>query len=211
VRDGACTAAQLGVARCPCAAEVAPAAYAAVVAAARRGMSSHPAVLLDPLAERMRALATAGRYEEAAAVRDRAAALSRAVQRQRRLETLRASGRLVVEVDGEGGAVLDAGRLTLAWLPGSRPLPAPVPHAPDGTSGPGPLAASEVDELAAVAAWLDSRAARLHLLACDQGLASPASRVTLFEASTRAGKGRIGAPSPPTRPLRAGLPSGSPG
>jgi len=183
VRDGACTAAQLGVALCPCAGEVAPAAYAAVVAAARRGMSSHPAVLLDPLAERMQALAGAARYEEAAAVRDRAAALSRAVQRQRRLESLRASGRLVVEVDGEGGAILDAGRLTLAWPPGSRPLAALSPPAPDGPPTPGPLEASEVDELASVATWLDSRAARLHLLACDDGLSWPASAVSRFEVA----------------------------
>ena len=180
LRDGSCTAAQLGVALCPCAGAVAPEAYAEVVAATRLGLSSRPAVLLDPLAARMRALAGAARYEEAAAVRDRAAALSRAVQRQRRLEALRNAGRLVVEVDGEGGAVLDGGRLTLAWPPGTRPLAALTPPAPD-EAPPGPLAASEVDELLAVAAWLDARAPRLHLLACADGLAWPAAPVPAFE------------------------------
>ena len=159
--------------------EVAPEAYAEVITATRLGLSSRPAVLLDPLAARMRALAGAARYEEAAAVRDRAAALSRAVQRQRRLEALRNAGRLVVEVDGEGGAVLDGGRLTLAWPSGPRPLAALTPPAPDQAPS-GPLAASEVDELLAVAAWLDARAPRLHLLACDDGLSWPAAPVPSF-------------------------------
>lgn len=119
MRDGACTSGQLGVSLCPCAGEVSPSAYAEIVAAVRLGLSAQPAVLLGPLAERMRALARASRFEEAAAVRDRAAALARAVQRQRRLESLRSAGRLVVEVDGEGGAVLDRGLLTLAWPAGA--------------------------------------------------------------------------------------------
>ncbi len=125
LRDGGCTAAQLGVALCPCAGGVTPPAYAEVVASVRLGLSARPSLLLGPLAERMRVLAEAGRFETAAAVRDRAAALSRAVQRQRRLESLRGARRLVVEVDGEGGAVLDHGRLTLARSP-LRPRPGPV-------------------------------------------------------------------------------------
>lgn len=146
-------------------------------------LSAQPAVLLEPLAERMRALARSSRFEEAAAVRDRAAALARAVQRQRRLESPRSAGRLVVEVDGEGGAVLDRGLLTLAWPDGAPPLAALVaPPAPDETASGGPPQASDVDEVAAVAAWLESRADRLHILSCQDGLAWPASPVARFEA-----------------------------
>ncbi|MEO5679873.1 MAG: DEDD exonuclease domain-containing protein [Acidimicrobiales bacterium] len=180
-RDGPCTAAQLGVALCPCAGQVAPEAYAEVVASVRAGLSSRPAVLLDPLAARMRALARDRRFEEAAAMRDRAGALARAVHRQRRLEALRAAGRLVVEVDGEGGAVLDGGRLTLAWPAGPRPLAALAPPAPDEAPS-GPPAASEVDEMLAVAAWLDARTPRLHLLAGNDGLSWPVAPVPAFEA-----------------------------
>ncbi len=180
LRDGACTAGQLGVAMCPCAGEVAPEAYAEVVATVRLGLSSRPSLLLDPLAERMRSLARNRRFEEAAAVRDRAGALARAVQRQRRLESLRGAGRLVVEVDGEGGAVLDAGRLVLAWPPGCRPLAALAPPE-EAARLSGPPAAGEVDELVAVASWLDARAGRLHILSCEGGLATPASAVPQFE------------------------------
>ena len=183
LRDGPCTAAQLGVALCPCSGEVAPDAYAAVVSLVRLGLSTQPALLLDPLATRMQALAQAGRFEEAAAVRDRAAGLSRAVHRQRRLESLRNAGRLVVEVDGEGGAVLDGGRLSLAWPAGPRPLLALA--APEEPPGSGPPAAHEVDELAVVAGWLDARAGRVHVLRCDEGLASPASHVPRFEPVRR--------------------------
>jgi DNA polymerase-3 subunit epsilon len=189
LRDGACTAGQLGVALCPCAGGVAPAAYAEVVEKVRLGLSSRPALLLDPLADRMRALAGAGRFEEAAAVRDRAAALARAVQRQRRLESLRGAGRLVVEVEGEGGAVLDGGHLHLAWPAGSRPLAALSP--PEGPPAAPMPAASEVDELSAVAGWLDARAGRVHVLRCDDGLASPANKVPRFEP-VRAARSRAG-------------------
>ena len=186
LRDGPCTAAQMGVSLCPCAGGVAPEAYAEVVASVRLGLSRRPCLLLDPLGERMRSLARSGRFEEAAAVRDRAGALSRALQRQRRLESLRAAGRLVVEVDGEGGAVLDAGRLALAWPAGSRPLAAVSPSTREAAPTAAPPAAADVDELAAVASWLEARASRLHILSCEGGLASPASKVPSFEPTRAA-------------------------
>ncbi len=184
LRDGPCTPAQLGVSLCPCSGDVAPEAYADVVASVRLGLSTQPALLLDPLAERMQALSRASRYEEAAAVRDRASALARAVHRQRRLESLRSAGRLVVEVGGEGGAVLDGGRLSLAWPAGARPLAALVPS--DQPRLAGPPAAAEVDELSAVASWLDARAGRVEVLRGDDGLASPISRVPRFDPVRRA-------------------------
>ncbi len=53
------------------------------------GLTVRPAALLDPLGARIAALAGARRYEEAALVRDRAAALAGALRRQRRLDALR--------------------------------------------------------------------------------------------------------------------------
>jgi DNA polymerase-3 subunit epsilon len=164
LREGACAAAQLGVTLCPCSGSVAPQAYAEVVQRVRLGLTAEPQLLLDPLAARMRALARDRRFEEAAAVRDRAAALSRTVARQRRLDALRASGHLVVEVEGEGGAVLDAGRLVLAWPGAARPLAAVAAPPADPTSPPEPPAAHEVDELLVVASWLRAREGRITVL-----------------------------------------------
>ena len=57
----------------------------AVVDLVVEGLTIRPAALLDPLGRRLAELAEARRYEEAALVRDRAAALAAALRRQRRL------------------------------------------------------------------------------------------------------------------------------
>jgi hypothetical protein len=114
-RSGPCAPAQIGVSTCPCSGDIGEIGYKAIVDQVVAGLTEQPLLLLGPLEHRMRALADAARYEEAAAVRDRAAALSRAIARQRRLDALRRAGRVLVEVPGEGGAVLEGGRLVAAW------------------------------------------------------------------------------------------------
>ncbi|MGI8983783.1 MAG: DEDD exonuclease domain-containing protein [Acidimicrobiales bacterium] len=99
VAAGPCAPAQLGVATCPCAGGISQAAYAGIVARLVRGLTGDPSVLLDPLRARMLALAADDRYEEAADMRDRAAALSRALTRQRQFDALRRAGRVEIEVD----------------------------------------------------------------------------------------------------------------
>ena len=75
----------------------------------------------------MHGLAAAERFEEAADVRDRAAALAAALRRQRRFDTLRRAGRVVLEVDGRSGAELLHGRLVRAWrINPDGPTPAPL-------------------------------------------------------------------------------------
>jgi DNA polymerase III subunit epsilon len=171
-----CAPAQLGVSLCPCAGKVSEAEYRAVVQRLVRGLTTEPALLLDPLAERMAALARAERFEEAADTRDRAAALARALTRQRRLEALRRSGRLEVE-DADGRrVVLAAGRL----LDG--PLFA---TACDDVVDDGPLPRELADEVSCVAAWLDAEASRLRLVACDGELASPLPRLPSYEPRGR--------------------------
>jgi DNA polymerase-3 subunit epsilon len=170
-RAAPCAPAQLGVSLCPCAGQVSEAQYGAVVDRLVRGLTVEPALLLDPLAERMATLAAAERFEEAADTRDRAAALARALTRQRRLESLRRSGRLEIE-DAEGRRVLlGAGRL----LDG--PLLALGPD--DDVAGP--LPRELADEVTCVAAWLDAEASRLRLVACDGELASPLPRLPTYE------------------------------
>ena len=104
--------------------------------------------------------------------------MARALLRQRRLESLRRSGRLEVE-DAEGRrVVLAAGRL----LDG--PLFATAP-ATDEEVEPGPLPRELADEVGCVAAWLDAEASRLRLVACDGELASPLPRLPTYEPRGR--------------------------
>jgi DNA polymerase-3 subunit epsilon len=184
LREAPCAPAQLGVATCPCAGTITAAAYEAHVAQAVRGLTDAPASLLAPLQARMERLAAAERFEEAADVRDRAAALSAAVARQRRIDGLRRAGRLVLrwgEGDRSGGAELRDGRLVVAWGPGDRPDPVdpppppplpeslppvvvpapaarlPFPPAPGrpGPDRPPPCPRDLADEVLCVARWLD--------------------------------------------------------
>ena len=123
----------------------------------------------------MDALAALERFEEAADVRDRAAALARALTRQRRLDALRRSGRLEFEDVGGRRLVLAGGRLADGTLFS--------PELDDDPTAPVPRELA--DELGCVAAWLDAEAARLRLVACEGELASPLPRLPTYEPRTR--------------------------
>jgi DNA polymerase-3 subunit epsilon len=196
VRPAPCAAAQLGVALCPCAGGVEPERYAAVVDRVVRGLRGDPGALLEPLRERVAALATAERYEEAADVRDRAGALALGLRRARRFDALRAAGRVELELPGAVRVVLDRGVLrdvrADGELPGTRgplgrglvdepPLPPPAGD---------PLPAEAADELTAVASYLDRNAARIRVRAVEGEWATPLPALPTF----RPARGR-GAPS----------------
>lgn len=168
-RDAPCTPAQLGVASCPCAGTIDAVRYDAHVRDAARTLAGRPSAALDALADRMHALAAARRYEEAALVRDRAAALAAAVRRHERLHALRAAGRVELALAGGGGAVLQHGVLVDAWdAAGGRTaahaLVLPPPPAPAGDA---PLTPEQAAELAVVAGWLE-REKGWRLVACDE-------------------------------------------
>ncbi|HEX2849877.1 MAG TPA: DEDD exonuclease domain-containing protein [Acidimicrobiales bacterium] len=172
-RESPCTPAQLGVASCPCAGTIDEAAYARLVARVVHGVTLSPAVLLDPLVARMRALASAARFEEAAAVRDRADALARALRRQQRLDAIRRSGNVEIEASGRSLRLRD-GRL----VAGGSGLDLELDNTPPG---PGPVAKNLVDELLLVSAWLDANGARVHIVRCDGELAWPAGQPPRFQ------------------------------
>jgi DNA polymerase-3 subunit epsilon len=94
-----CSAAQLGVAHCPCSGTADTADYARSVEVARRAMTGDPAIVVDRLHDKMCALAAQQRFEEAATVRDRLQALLGAVKRHRLVETLRSADRAHITVD----------------------------------------------------------------------------------------------------------------
>ncbi len=161
-----CVSAQLGVAACPCRGHVAEETYADFVGAVRRALTTEPEVALEPLEARMHRLAEAERFEEAAATRDRLAALARALQRRRTVAMWRALELLVVECDGQR---VEIRRGLVAW-PGD-----------DGTDGPGPTfertPGADFAEIITVDRWVARNAGRLRVAAVEGELASALPRI----------------------------------
>ena len=138
-----------------------------VIELVRRGLRGEPELVLAPLADRVAALARAGRSGDAAFAQEQLRALSGALRRQAMVDGLRASGRMTVEVAGHE-VELDGGRLVAidggpAWvLAGGVPDgPAPASRRRIRAGGPHPAAhpgRAEADELLAVARWLRRQA-----------------------------------------------------
>ncbi len=149
-----------------------------------RGLTVDPSILFEPLEARMNDLASAERFEEAADVRDRAAALARALTRHRRLDSLRRAGRVELDVDGSR-VVLAGGRLSpsgpLALFDADNPTDAESAAVDPGT----PLPRHLVDEVACVAAWLDAEGRSARLISCDGSWASALPLLPRFEAGRR--------------------------
>jgi DNA polymerase-3 subunit epsilon len=158
--DGApvCSAAQLGVALCPCSGTADPTAYAAAVDAAASALSGDPRLVVDRLRDRMLDLAGTQRFEEAAATRDRLSALLGAVRRHLLVEALRTAERAEVSL-GDSTWIIDRGRLLDATRSGAagRALPIPPPEAVTADV----LSRDQVDEALCLARFCDKRAERL--------------------------------------------------
>lgn len=186
--DAPCSAAQLGVASCPCTGHTSEADYAAVVEIVRRGLSGEPRLLLDPLERRMNLLATTERFEEAALTRDRLASLSRTLRRRQTLEWLSTSGQMAIAVEGGIVALVD-GRLMLGDPALDLVIPAKTSAQTVDVISP-LLDRRHVDELMVVARWLDreTTAGRARLLEVSGAPASPsAGGVRAYEPVSRRG------------------------
>lgn len=129
-----CALGEIGRCVAPCAEHVDRAAYRAVVDAVTAAFAS-PGDLLSRLEDRMRALALAGRYEEAAGTRDRLRALAEAIARSRQDAWI--TGADFEVVDRAGAAV----RFSGGTVAGGEPIELPC-------------ARERLDELAAVRSWL---------------------------------------------------------
>ncbi len=160
-KDAPCTAAQLGVAMCPCSGAIDETAYATVVDTVARAITGQPELVLSPLQERMERLAQAERFEEAADTRDRAAAFVRAMGRVRRLRRFDDLHRLVIET--KTGTRVELG-------PGGR-----LPGISTGAMSP--------DEVLCVASWLDRNADSITVIASDGNLSSPLPALPSFAPS----------------------------
>lgn len=175
-----CTAAQIGVAACPCSGFTPEDEYREVVVDLVAGLTRDPHRLLDPLHERIAALAHDERYEEAADVRDRGAALSAALRRQRRFDLLRRAGRVRFQV-GEAWAELDRGLLSRCGGVDDPPSLLDLTEPPALAEAlPGPPTRGEADELLCIARWLDDNAHRITLELTTGELAEPLPRLPTF-------------------------------
>jgi len=181
-----CVPAQLGVASCPCTGYTPASDYADIVDRARRALTGEPEIVLDELARRMRSLADAQRFEEAADTRHRLSMLARALRRQRVLAAARAVERLVVECR-DGLVELRRGALARVRARSPHPEDQEV-HARLALLLPPErvqpiVERSEVDEMLVVASFLDREAARgaLRVHAVEGTLALPLPHIPTFE------------------------------
>jgi DNA polymerase-3 subunit epsilon len=177
----ACVLAEMGRCGAPCQGKEDVDAYAVHVAAFRDAVAGDPSRLVDVLTRRIDALAAAERFEDAAAQRDRLAALVRALARQQRMSALTSVPQLVAARPtadlGWEVAVVRHGRLVAAGtIPrGAHPAPyvdALVATAETVLPAPGPLPASTAEEVGCVLRWLEADGTRLVRL--DGTFASPA-------------------------------------
>jgi DNA polymerase-3 subunit epsilon len=160
-----CSAAQLGVSQCPCAGAADRASYDAAVEAARQALTGEPGAVVDRLTGRMHDLAVVQRFEEAALVRDRLAALLGAIRRDQLTRALRAAGRVTVRRAGTTW-VVDQARLVDTDIAGSvgRALPVDPPDAPLTDR---PIDRHHIDEVLCLAKYFDQQTNRLEIVSCS--------------------------------------------
>ena len=139
----------------------------------RRGMTTTPALLLDPLQQRVASLADEQRFEEAAWVRDRYQALARAIERRRAWRTLERAGRIWAE-SPEGAACIDHGRLIASWVRGE-PTPLIPPFVESDGHSQVPDSVAQAEEAHLIWRWLMTE--RVKLLESTNPLTMPAQGV----------------------------------
>lgn len=159
-RSSACNFAQLGVAVCPCDGSVSPEQYEQIVERLRRGVSQDPSTLLEPLQTRMSEHARSRRFEEAASLRDRHQALTRALQRRRAWEAMQRAGNLWAIDEVGDNVIVESGRMVASWRDASgTPLRGLDGPALDPTQVPESMALAEEADL--VWRWLDRPGVRI--------------------------------------------------
>ena len=156
-----CSAAQLGVAHCPCSGTADPREYASAVEHAARAMTGSATFVVDQLRLRMERLASQQRFEEAAATRDRLSALLGALKRAALLDALGAAGEARVGL-GDITWILSAGRLVDVQTVTSLTTVLPVP-ALGSIEADLPVTRQHVDEALCLAKFFDRHSTRLRV------------------------------------------------
>ena len=166
----ACALAEMGRCGAPCTGAQSLAEYAALVAQVRTALESDLEPVVSALEERMSALSTRERFEEAGAVRDRMIALVRGVARTQRLAPLAAAAEIVAAkrcpVGGWELICVRFGRLAGSSRSprGADPMPyvAALKAAAEVVApSPLPAPAAIPEETEKVLTWLESEGVRL--------------------------------------------------
>ncbi|MEV0426832.1 DEDD exonuclease domain-containing protein [Micromonospora sp. NPDC050495] len=186
----ACALAELGRCPAPCEHRISPAEYEDVAAAPfRTATTDDPRVVVDALLTRIEALSAAQRYEEAAVVRARLAAVLRAAVRMQRLAALTGIAELAAARPAARGgwelALIRHGRLAGAGVspPGVHPRPtiaAIRATAETVLPGHGPVPAATAEETERILSWLERPETRL--VEASAGWASPITGAGRFRA-----------------------------
>jgi DNA polymerase III subunit epsilon len=156
-----CSAAQLGVAHCPCSGTADPREYAAAVDHAARAMAGDPTFVVDQLRLRMSKLASQQRFEEAAMARDRLSALLGAIRRTQLIRTLGEAAHADVMLGNITWIVRDG---QLADVRTTSTLTAALPVSALGCVEQNrPVAREHVDEALCLAKFFDKHADRLQV------------------------------------------------
>jgi DNA polymerase-3 subunit epsilon len=180
----ACSAAQLGVAQCPCAGAADAASYGRAVDVAARALSGDAEAVQQALTARMADLGAMQRFEEAALVRDRLSALLGAARRHHLVEALREAGR--TELRGAGVVwVVDSARLVDVRIDGSAAGALPV-DAPDPPVTGRPLGRTQVDEALCLARHFEQHATTLQIVSCTGAWRFPVAFDDALPRLTRA-------------------------
>jgi DNA polymerase III subunit epsilon len=156
-----CSAAQLGVAQCPCSGTADVLAYADAVTEAQRAMRGDTTWIAGRLTDKMRSLASQQRFEEAASVRDRLGALVGAAKRHRLVESLRRAGRVELSLE-DSWWVVDGGRLVDVGVRGHAGRALPI-AAPEPCLDGQPVRRQLIDEVLVLARFCDRRVADLQV------------------------------------------------
>nr|WP_269746688.1 DEDD exonuclease domain-containing protein [Catenuloplanes japonicus] len=171
VRTPACALAELGKCPAPCEHRVSVDEYDAMAAGPfREAVTADPGPLVTALMARIEAFSAAQRYEEAAVIRGRMAAILRALIRMQRLTALTSQEELVAARPHAGGgwdlAIVRYGRLAAAGVSPPRQHPRATIESLRLTAetvlpGPGPTPAATAEETERILAWLERPETRL--------------------------------------------------
>lgn len=169
-KASACVLADLGKCPAPCVGAIGPEDYAEVVRRARAALGADPQEVVAAATDRMGALADQERYEEAAAWRDRLAALLRGIDTTATADLLGRTPQLVAArpTDDLGWEVhvLRHGRLAAAGrippdVDPTGPLTAILAGADSVAAPPRPVSAALPEETQVLARWLFTAGVRL--------------------------------------------------
>lgn len=178
-----CSAAQLGLAHCPCSGTADAREYAACVEQAKRALFGDPSFVVEALRARMTKLAAQQRFEEAAMTRDRLSAVLGAVRRTSLLRALSEIGDAEITLD-DTTWIISAGRLLDVRSAGRLTAALPIESLDVITPGR-PTPREHADEALCLAKFFDKRAEQLRV-SCSGAWTFPVHATTEIPPIPRA-------------------------